>query len=247
MSRKPPVHWPPPYRITENPRARKVILRVRPPDGLVITIPKGFDRGLLPGILERHRSWIQTKLRCVHEGFSQKKPEEILPKTMDLAAIGESWDVTYAPHPGAPLELYWDVHPQPHICLRGDDSRLPAVCRLLRTWLQQYATRRLPPLVEQLSQKTKLPYRRLSIRCQKTRWGSYSNLGTLSLNAAVLFLPPHLARLVIVHELCHSTHRLHDTAFWNLLQKHEPDCRRLDAELRHDAHRFPRWYVASFE
>ncbi len=67
----------------------------------------------------------------------------------------------------------------------------------------------------------------------------------MSLNAAVLFLPTQLARFVILHELCHSTFRLHDTAFWNLLQRHEPEARRLDAHLRDTSYRFPPWYAAS--
>ena len=247
MPPKRSTQWPPAYRITENARARKVILRIRPPGGLVITVPRGFDRRRLPEILEAHRLWIQATLAAVQEHSAQINPEQILPQTIHLAAVDETWAVTYELHPGVPSELSWNFHPKPHIRLRGDASRLPAVCKLLRTWLQQYGKRHLKPWVEQLSQQTKLPYKRVAIRCQKTRWGSYSSLGTLSLNAAVLFLPPRLARLVILHELCHGTCRLHDASFWQLLQKHQPDCRRLDAELRQNAHRFPRWYLFSFE
>lgn len=246
MGREKPADWPPRYQIKETARARRVILRIRPGVGLVVTVPKGFNRAELPRILEAHRSWIQETLTAVQERPEEILSPEILPEKVSLRAVDETWEVSYEPEPHARLQATWVAKPKPHIRIRGDVSRVPACCRLLRSWLQEQGKFWLPPWVDKISRETGLPYGRLTIRCQKSRWGSYSSQGNLSLNAAVLFLPDHLARFVIVHELCHSKHLLHDGDFHRLLNRYEPEARLLEAQLRDKAQQFPLWYAASF-
>ena len=72
----------------------------------------------------------------------------------------------------------------------------------------------------------------ISIRNQKTRWGSCSSKGTLNFNYQIALLPPHLADYIIVHELCHRGEMNHSVRFWNLVAKTCPDHLRLRAELR---------------
>lgn len=73
---------------------------------------------------------------------------------------------------------------------------------------------------------------RVSIRNQKTRWGSCSREGSLSFSYRLLFLPPHLRDYVIVHELCHRREFNHSPAFWSLVARTFPDYRELRRALR---------------
>ncbi|SHF29126.1 hypothetical protein SAMN02745206_01697 [Desulfacinum infernum DSM 9756] len=238
--------WPPPYKIKENARAKRVTLRIVPEAGLVLTVPRGFDRRRLPRILDRHRRWIEEGLAGLDARRSDLTRADVLPQRIDLRAAGTVWTVSYLDGPPESMEISWRHRPEPRIRLYGDLSQVPVCCRLLRRWLREEAKRVLPPWVEELSRETGLSYTTVRIATQKTRWGSYSTRGTVSLNAAILLLPRELARLVIVHELCHSRHLRHDAAFWNLVARHEPDCRRLDAELNRATDRLPAWYRASF-
>lgn len=69
-------------------------------------------------------------------------------------------------------------------------------------------------------------YTSITIRDQKTRWGSCSSTGTLSFNYRLIFAPPKVLDYVVVHELCHLTHMNHAPAFWNMVGSVMPDYKK---------------------
>jgi predicted metal-dependent hydrolase len=78
----------------------------------------------------------------------------------------------------------------------------------------------------------KLSWNRVAIRNQRRCWGSCSANKNLNFNYKILFLPPHLADYIIVHELCHLTHLHHGKEFWDLVAEVLPEYPRLLRELR---------------
>ncbi len=75
-------------------------------------------------------------------------------------------------------------------------------------------------------------YRRITIRDQRSRWGSCSSTGTLSFNYRLMFAPPKVLDYVVVHELCHLTHMDHSKDFWNMVASVMPDYKIYQKWLR---------------
>lgn len=66
-------------------------------------------------------------------------------------------------------------------------------------------------------------YTSITVRDQKTRWGSCSSRGTLSFNYRLIFAPPRVLDYVVVHELCHLTHMNHSKDFWDKVASVMPE------------------------
>jgi len=92
----------------------------------------------------------------------------------------------------------------------------------------QFATVKL----EFYNKHYKFSYKNISIRNQKTRWGSCSRLGNLNFNYKIALIPERLADYIIVHELCHLGQFNHSQKFWNLIEETIPDYKDKVRELR---------------
>jgi len=75
-------------------------------------------------------------------------------------------------------------------------------------------------------------FNRVSIKNQKTRWGSCSSNGNLNFNYKILFLPEKIRDYIIVHELCHLQELNHSKDFWNLVSVAFPDYKQVKNDLR---------------
>jgi len=90
----------------------------------------------------------------------------------------------------------------------------------------------LPARVEFLAKKNGLKYTKVTCRNQKTRWGSCSREGNISLNIALVTLRPELIDYVILHELVHTVEMNHSEEFWRKLAQACPDYKKLRKNLR---------------
>lgn len=102
------------------------------------------------------------------------------------------------------------------------------------------AKREFPPRVSFYAARIGVSYGRVTIRHQKTLWGSCSAKGNLNFNCLLLLAPEEIRNYVIVHELCHRKQMNHSPAFWAEVEKILPDFRESRAWLRENGTRIMR-------
>ncbi len=116
-----------------------------------------------------------------------------------------------------------------------DDAKIRAT---VEQWYKEAAKCRLARRLDYWGERTQLRHTGVTIRAQRSCWGSCTAWGKLSLNWRLLLLPEVLVDYVLVHELCHLKHLDHSAAFWALVASHMPDYRsrmeRLDRIQRAD-------------
>lgn len=109
-----------------------------------------------------------------------------------------------------------------------DEARRQALVAWYRRQAREQAVRRLDAAVATLG----VDYARLRITDTRTRWGSCSTSGTISLSWRLLLAPESCMDYVVWHEACHLVHAHHRAPFWRLLEQHRPDWRTPSGWLR---------------
>ncbi len=225
------------WRLRVSPRARYARLLIKPFGGLEVVIPPRFPRREIPTLVARHADWARRQL----ERQLRLRQSIRLPQQLSLAFDNSTTPVVYASQPLVfNYDLFADASPE-RIVVEADtrDGQI----RELRDWIRQRARRLLPPLLERLACDIGLDYARVTIRSQKTRWGSCSARGHISLNDQLLFLPTKTVEYLMIHELCHTRHLNHSRAYWLLVESICPEYREHERLLNQSRSLVPDWYL----
>ena len=113
----------------------------------------------------------------------------------------------------------------------GEPEALPFTEQELNR-LHREARKDLLPRIDAYAARLGVSFGRVSIRAQKTRWGSCSSEGNLNFNCLLILLPPEIRDYVVVHELCHRMEMNHSPRFWALVEQVLPDYRERKRLLR---------------
>ena len=232
----------PAYVVRRSTRARRVRLTVTARDGLVVTLPAHAPDALAERAVRERAAWAYRALADVAERRDAylADPARRLPEAVDLRSIGRTLPVRYDDSPsraGGSAIARERAGVLAGAGAGDPEARLAA----LRRWRDRTAREVLPALLHEASERTSIAPERVTVRGQRTRWGSCSARGTVSLNRNLLFLPPHLVEYVISHELAHVRVPDHSARFWALLEVLVPSPQEARAELRAARHLVPVW------
>lgn len=211
-----------PLLLVRNARARRYLLRLRPDGTARVTIPRGGSQAEALAFVERNRDWLA-------EQFQRNQTHPRHPATWNIGA--EIWfrgeQVFLEANASGEISFGAEV-----LAVKDSSADLrPAIEKHLR----QLATRELPPRVREFAAQHQFTVQRITVRNQKSRWGSCSRRGTISLNWRLIQTPDFVRDYIILHELAHLRHMNHSARFWTEVERLCPDFRAAEKWLK--AHR----------
>lgn len=213
------------YSLVRSPRRRRLLVRVTSSGGLEVKAPRDLSFRAVEALLLSETDWLAAALETANRRRPLAPSSATTGQTLPLLDERLRLVVTPACAPSAHRS-------GDELWLHSPSAAPEAVEPLLESWYRHQAWLYLPPRLRQLAQPLNVQPSRISIRSQKTRWGSCSAYGTISLNWRLMLLPSVLADYVLVHELCHLRHLDHSPRFWELLSTLVPDYQEHRSALR---------------
>ncbi|MCE5191344.1 MAG: M48 family metallopeptidase [Actinomycetia bacterium] len=228
------------YTVRVSPKAKHVRITVTRDADVVVTVPRRFPRRSVPAVVEARRAWILRALERARARREAVRAEhgDVLPATVVLPATGETLAIEYraSAASGVTARQSGGV-----LALTGTVNDEAACAAALGRWLVRSARASLDATLTELAITHGFTVARLRVGLQRSRWGSCSAHGTVSLNAKLLFLPPELVRYVMLHELCHTRVMDHSARFWALVGQHDPGFELHRRALRDAERLVPPW------
>ncbi len=195
-------------QVRESARARTSRIIVGPRRPLEVIVPAGTPDSAVDALLEGKRDWVERKVASARTIAAR-------PARLGLDGPGVVWldgrpvPVEYEPCRRAVAELR-----DGRLLVGGDehDAR-----RAIVRWYRREARRRIAATFAREKERLGLDYASLSIRDQRTRWGSCSRKGHRSFSGRLALAPEEVRNYVVVHELYHLREPSHSKVFWRFL------------------------------
>jgi predicted metal-dependent hydrolase len=198
-----------PLKIVENPRARRLTLRIEAGGkGLRITVPPGIRAGEVDNFLVRHQGWLEARLKKLPD-----RPE--LRPGVKMPLRGVPHLIVHEPARRGTVEI-GSVDGQPALIVHGDRRHLP---RRLADFLKREARREISELVVRHTKTVGRKAKAVRFKDTTSRWGSCTSEGSLSFSWRIMMAPPTVIDYLVAHEVAHLKEMNHGPKFWKLCRE----------------------------
>jgi len=216
------------YEVRRSQRATRsrIDVDVR---GVRVVVPEG-SRTDPERLLSQHAEWVVQK-QATFEAYRERVPE----RRFEAGAT--------FPYRGEPHEVVIERRSKSVVGDNAADGRGTlrlarhhvegtSVKRALECLYRRKAREAFEVEADAYARKMGVEYERIEVRNQRTRWGSCSSKGTLSLNWRLVMAPPEMLSYVVVHELAHLREPNHSARFWGIVEEWMPAYRERRAWLK---------------
>lgn len=205
-------------KLVRPARARRYLLRLNPDGTVRLAIPRRGSKTEALRFLERSEAWLLKRREQWQNRVDERQPWQdgtpFLYRGEMVTLRVENGRLSFAEQTVKIVA--------PHA-----DYRAPVLAHLRRL-----AERELPARTLELAARHGVTIKRVSVRAQKTRWGSCSARGTISLNWRIVQAPILVRDYLIVHELMHCREMNHSRRYWKLVAEAFPEWREAERWLK---------------
>ena len=196
-----------PYRVRRSDRARRVRVSVDVHGDIEVVLPRRSPERAAAAAVVELRPWIERR-----RAEASAARAAVAARGAAVPYLGR--ELALRPEPGRSR-----VHRRGDLLLVPADEGAPAA---IERWFRRAAEREIAPRLDAAVAALGTSYSRLTIRNQRTRWGSCSTTGAMSFNWRLLLAPEAVLDYVVWHEACHLRVMDHSPDFWALVRHHCP-------------------------
>ena len=217
------------YVVRRSARARRVRVTVGA-SGVLLVVPERVGLPRAESFLASQSDWIVKRL----EAWDRRKPTWAVPVNHLLLfaePIPLRIEASLSPR-GRPLvhRSHQEIH------LRVPGGRADLAVQAIESWMRKLAARHFKDSVGKWTAEMGVQAGSVSIRGQRSRWGSCTAKGALSFNWKALLTPPETVEYLVVHECAHLLHMNHGPGFWRCVARHCPNFLEHKDRLRQSGH-----------
>lgn len=217
--------------LSKNARAKKMSISVRPFEGIRVTVPLFVSYTRAERFIEEKEAWLRRtlgKIRNAESSFT----------IFDYDTSFQTRDHS--------LEIVKITDGNPRVKLQ--EGKILVFCpdnrnifekeiqELIRRGIEaawrKEAKKYIPARLEELAKLYGFEFRKVSIKNNRSRWGSCSKVNNININLHIMRLPGHLSDYILLHELVHTIHKNHSQKFWKQLDIIGGNAKSLDRELK---------------
>jgi predicted metal-dependent hydrolase len=210
------------YQIKYSIRRKTIQIKIEPTGIIIVTVPAGLPQKRIENLLKDKTSWITTQLGRITK-LAKCPINSALTPGAKFLYLGEARILNVATTDAKRPRVTLDGPLLTvHICA-SDQNQYDSLLPTLRQWYIRAATEHLILRTAYWSKQIGVHPQHISIREQKTRWGSASPSGNINYNWRIIMAPPKIIDYLIVHELCHIKIPNHSADFWKLVAQSVPN------------------------
>jgi len=228
------------FTLRRSARARRLRVTIDPVRGVLVTLParRGGGLRLIEGFLAEREAWLQRHLASQAREWARLDAQRHDGPWGAIRYLGEVHRLHAVPadpslRRSTVLRVGAADGDELHLLLAPRDRRPPR--RVLEDWLRERARAAIEIELEHEAPALGVQPVGVSVRDQRTRWGSAARSGRLSFSWRLILAPPEALRTVVVHELAHLRVFGHGQAFWSIVAGRRPDHREWRRWLREHA------------
>jgi predicted metal-dependent hydrolase len=228
------------FTLRRSGRARRLRVVIDPVRGVVVTLPvrRAGGMALVEAFLAEREAWLRRHLASQAREWARLDAQRSLGPAGAIRYLGEVHRLHLVPADPAArrstvLRVGGNDGDELHLVLAPRDRRPPV--RVLRDWLQARARAAIETELDLRARSLGVVPTGVTVRDQRTRWGSAARSGRLSFSWRLILAPPEALQTVVVHELAHLRVFGHGPEFWALVAGERPDHREWRRWLREHA------------
>lgn len=211
------------YVLTKSKR-KTVGIKITNDGEVMVSAPLRASDKAVEGIVLKKAKWIMEKLKVVKENQNKIKSKEFI-NGRTISLLGKEYELSLeeAVIRGASVKFNGSIFLVRVNSSLTAEGKQQFIKDVLTLWMRKKAKEVFEERTKQYANMLKLYPKRITIKEQKTLWGSCSSKDNINFNWRLILAPIEVLDYVVVHELCHLKHRNHSKDYWDFVEGAMPD------------------------